>query len=114
MSTDNPDGSKTIRRSIDSMSHVFGQCWKLGYTKDRTISTGIMLSDINRTTTWSDHIIGTPGTRVLYKLDVSNLSKSYNYDKYIPTPYSNTYTSTSTDNLNITTTKTTTVAETSD
>ena len=114
MSTDNPDGSKTIRRSIDSMSHVFGQCWKLGYTKDRTISTGVLLSDVNRVTTWSDHIIGVPGTRVLYTLDVSNMSKSYNYDKYIPTPYTNTYTNISTDNSNITTTKTTTVAETSD
>ena len=30
---------------------------------------------------WQDHIIGNAGNRVTYKLDVSNLKKSYNYDR---------------------------------
>lgn len=114
MSTDNSDGSKTIKQTIKNMSNMFGACWKLGYTKDRTIVVGDQLANFDRTTSWEDHIIGVTGDRVTYKLDTSNLSKSYNYDKYLPTAYTNTNTVSNTDNAGITTTKVTTVSGTTD
>ena len=105
----------TIRKTITDMSYVFGQCWKLGYTKDRTIDTTIFLEDESRNTTWNDHIIKEPGTRVLYKLDTSNLTKSYNYDYYVPTASTTTgnpVTTTDTSgNTIVTTTTVSTTAE---
>jgi hypothetical protein len=103
-----------VGQTIENMAYVFGQCWKLGYTKDRTILTGTYLEDYKRNTDWSDHIIGTAGTRVYYKLDVSNMQKSYNYDYYVPTASTTTTTTSSVDNSSNTTTKTTTVETTID
>lgn len=71
----------SIRQTIVNMMSIFRQCYCLGYDIDRTISVGDPLIAGVTYTTWSQHIISKPGTRIVYKLDVSNLKKSYNYDR---------------------------------
>lgn len=82
------DGT-SIRRTIKSMQGVFRNCWLLGYTSDRTISDDTLLetiiypddSVVSIYTSWLDNIVKTPGTKVDFKLDVTNLVKTYNYDR---------------------------------
>lgn len=81
MSEDNSDGSKSIRRSITNMAGVFKGCWCLGYDETRTMDIGSELILNSTWTTWEDHIVKNAGNRVTYKLDVSNMKKSYNYDR---------------------------------
>lgn len=81
MSKDNADGSKSISRTITNMSNVFKGCWCLGYDETRTINVGLDLVVGETVTAWEHHIIGNPGNRITYKLDVSNMKKSYNYDR---------------------------------
>lgn len=81
MSHDNSDGTKSITQTITNISGVFKGCWCLGYDEQREIEIGGELIPNISYTTWEDHIVKTPGNRVYYKLDVSNLQKSYNYDK---------------------------------
>ena len=75
------DGVKTISRTITNISEVFKGCWCLGYDEIRTISVGETLVPDMTWTTWDDHIVSAPGGQVTYKLDVSNMKKSYNYDR---------------------------------
>lgn len=81
------NGVPTISRTITTMDNIFSGCWLLGYTSDRSINIGEQLSE-NRYTTWSDHIVTNPGTKVSFKLNTTNLQKVYNYDRdeteYIP------------------------------
>lgn len=81
MSKNNADGTKSISRTINTMEGVFKGCWCLGYDEKRIIDVGSDLILNSTYTTWDDHVIKTPGNRVTYKLDVSNLKKSYNYDR---------------------------------
>ena len=81
MSKDNSDGSKSIRRSITNITGVFKGCWYLGYDSTREIDVDSDLVAGSSKTQWSDHIIKTAGNRLTYKLDVSNMKKSYNYDR---------------------------------
>ena len=79
----------SIRKTIKNMSGIFSNCWLLGYSSDRVISEDTLLETINypdgstyyRYTTWSDNIVANPGTKMNYKLDVTNMTKSYNYDR---------------------------------
>lgn len=86
------DGNN-IRKSIKNMSNLFTNCWLLGYDKTREIDTSIILKQDEfeiRKTTWYDGIPLTQGNKVDYKLDVTDLKKSYNYDRnevqMIPNP----------------------------
>jgi hypothetical protein len=62
------------------MTGLFANCWYLGYTSNRNLNIGQSLGVNGRVTTWYDHIVSTQGSKVSYKLDVSNLVKTYNYD----------------------------------
>ena len=81
MSKDNSDGSKSINQTITNMENVFSGCWGLGYDETRTFDIGSDLVQGQTQTTWENHIVSNPGKRVTYKLDVSNMKKSYNYDR---------------------------------
>lgn len=82
------DGT-SIRRTIKHMEGIFTNCWLLGYTADRQISTDTLLETITYPdgntvsiyTNWANNIVSVPGTKVDYKLDVTNMSKSYNFDR---------------------------------
>lgn len=69
-----------IRRTITTMTNVFGRCWNIGYDDTRVIAIGEPLND-DAITVWDNHIVNVKGNRVTYKLDVSNLKKTYNYDR---------------------------------
>lgn len=81
MSRSNSNGSKVISQTITDMAGVFTGCWCLGYDETRTIDVGSDLIAGMTKTVWADHIIQTVGNRVPFKLDVSNMKKSYNYDR---------------------------------
>lgn len=81
MSKSNIDGTKSIGKTITNISDVFKGCWCLGYDETRVINVGGDLILDTTYTTWADHIISIPGNRVNYKLDVSNMKKTYNYDR---------------------------------
>lgn len=73
-----------IRKSITNMSNLFYQCWLLGYDHTRTIDTTTILYQedgyIDRLS-WSSGVVENAGNKVDFKLDVSNLTKTYNYDR---------------------------------
>lgn len=81
MAKSKSDGSKVINQTITDMAGVFSGCWCLGYDETRTIDVGSDLITGMTKTVWADHIIQTVGNRVPFKLDVSNMKKSYNYDR---------------------------------
>lgn len=81
MYKEDSDGTKRISRTITNINNVFKGCWCLGYSEDRTISIGETLIPNLMYTQWSDHIILNTGQKVSYKLDMSNLKKSYNFDR---------------------------------
>lgn len=63
-----------IQQTIDNISSVFQGCYKLGYTKDRSLDIGTPYV-VNKTemhTTWDNAIIKNPGTRIDFKLDFTN------------------------------------------
>lgn len=72
-----------IRQTITDMSRVFNGCWCLGYSIDRAIDTTSKVTNSSPIIylNWSDHVTSVEGTPVSYKLDVSSLTKSYNYDR---------------------------------
>lgn len=72
--------SDTINQTITTMADVFRGCWCLGYDITRVVDVDSALT-ANSKTTWQDRIIVTSGSRVPFKLDVSNLKTSYNYDR---------------------------------
>lgn len=79
MRTENQNGSKSIKRSITNMSGLFSGCWCLGYDINREIdTTTILRPDV--IVQWSNRIVKTEGSKVSFKLDVSEMVKSYNYD----------------------------------
>jgi len=65
-----------IRQTIDNITGVFYNCYKLGYTKDRKIDVGSIYEedDIEKVTTYSDGVIINPGTRVPFQLDFTNFT----------------------------------------
>lgn len=81
MSRNNSDGSKSINRTITDISNVFKGCWCLGYDETRTFDIGSPLGGGTSSTSWDNHIVKNAGNRVTFKLDVSNMKKSYNYDR---------------------------------
>ena len=78
-----------ILNTINNMSGVFAYCWNLGYSYQRKIDIGTPIGE-GLTTSWMDHIVELEGSRERYKLDVTSLVKSYNYDRdenaVIPNP----------------------------
>lgn len=68
-----------IQRTINNMFGVFEGCYCLGYDKSRELNIGETLT-ANSSTTWEDHVVKTKGNELNYKLDVSKMEKSYNYD----------------------------------
>lgn len=81
MSTTNSDGGKSINNTIENISNVFEQCWCLGYDETREVDVTSDLIAGETKVQWSDKIIKVQGNRVDYKLDMTNLKKSYNYDR---------------------------------
>lgn len=68
-----------IRRSITDMSNLFDGCWCLGYDETREVEVGTdLIPDVSKVV-WEDHIISVEGNKVPFKLDVSNLKKTYNF-----------------------------------
>lgn len=63
-----------IKQSINNITAVFNNCFKLGYTNDRRIDVGTTYEDSNVefTTNYSDGVIANEGTRVPFQLDFSN------------------------------------------
>lgn len=57
------------KQTITTMANVFNQCWKLGYTKDRSFNIGTKYNAGKSITTWNDHIVVNPGTKVWYTVD---------------------------------------------
>lgn len=76
------DGKRRLSPTINYMNNAFSGCWNLGYDHTRKILIGAELSS-TVSTTWADHIVDPlhPGNPVKYKLDVTNLKKSYNFDR---------------------------------
>ena len=75
------DGT-TIRRTITNMSGVFSGCYGLGYDSTRRFSVGDVIGEEGKdVTSWKDHIVSNSGKSVQFKLDVTNMVKSYNYDR---------------------------------
>ena len=60
--------------SISNISKVFEGCFKLGYSKDRTIGIGIQYEQVDDTyeTKWEDCIITNEGTRIPFELDFTD------------------------------------------
>lgn len=81
MNINNGDGTKSIRKSITNITGVFSRCWCMGYDETRAIDVGSDLIVGSTTTSWDNHVINVVGNRITYKLDVSDLHKSYNYDR---------------------------------
>ena len=65
-----------IKQTINNITGVFSNCYKLGYTKDRKIDVGSLYeeNDIERVTTYSDGVVVNPGTRVPFQLDFTDFS----------------------------------------
>ena len=63
-----------IQQTIKNISQVFRYCFKLGYTRDRTLDVGTTYESINieYQTRWEDGIIVNKGTRVPFQLDFTN------------------------------------------
>lgn len=77
-----------LGKTIKKMENVFHHCWLLGYSSDRTIDEDTVLEtvvydDMSFSTkiNWSDGVTTNPGTKVHFKLDVSNLVKTKNYSR---------------------------------
>ena len=70
--------SGNVRQTIDNITGVFQNCFKLGYTKDRRIDVGSTYEEnnIERVTTYADGVISNPGTRVPFQLDFTNFDGS--------------------------------------
>ena len=83
------NNGNSIRQTIKNMSGIFSNCWLLGYSSDRVISEDTLLETINYPdgstyslyTSWNDNIVKTPGTKLNYKLNVTDMVKTYNYDR---------------------------------
>ena len=65
---------ETSDSNISNISRVFNGCYKLGYTKDRTLDIGTYYEKdfYYGHTEWKDKVIRTPGTRVTFQLDFTN------------------------------------------
>lgn len=63
-----------IKQTISNITHVFYNCFKLGYTRDRRIDVGTTYekNDQEYITTYSDGVIVNEGTRVPFQLDFTN------------------------------------------
>ena len=68
--------NNSVKQTINNIGYVFYGCYKLGYTKDRTLDVGnIYQSETSTqdfTTSWDDRIISNPGTKVPFQLDFTN------------------------------------------
>lgn len=81
MDKDNGDGTRSIVRTITTMSGVFSGCWCLGYDSTRKIDLESYLSTETETkVSWVNHIVKVEGNPVSFKLDVSDMKKTYNYE----------------------------------
>lgn len=63
-----------IQHTIETISSVFYGCYKLGYSRNRTLNIGTpyTANKIEMRTTWSDAVISVPGTRIDFQLDFTN------------------------------------------
>ena len=63
-----------IKQTIDNITGVFQNCYKLGYTKDRKLDVGTEYEEnnIKLVTQFSDGVIVNEGTRVPFQLDFTN------------------------------------------
>ena len=77
----------TINQTITNMDKIFYGCWCLGYDSSRKIDLEFVLSGLGTSespyiySSWNDHIVKSPGNKMSYKLDVNNMTKSYNFDR---------------------------------
>lgn len=64
----------TQNQTINNISRVFEGCYKLGYTRERSLNIGTQYEYFNNiyTTTWSDAIISVQGSPVLFQLDFTD------------------------------------------
>ena len=74
------NGVRSLRKTITNMTNVFNSCWNLGYDQTREIDTTTRLSD-TMTLSWQHHVVKTPGNPVSFKLNTSDLKKSFNYNR---------------------------------
>ena len=65
-------------QTISNISNVFEGCYKLGYTRARSIRLGVEYDNngIIQTTKWNDCVIGTPGERVPFQLNFTGFDGS--------------------------------------
>ena len=76
----NPDGSRSLVKTITDMENIFQGCWYLGYDYNRKISIGQTLDpNLGTQTMWENHIVEVPGNRVSFKLNMSDIQKVYNH-----------------------------------
>ena len=76
----NPNGSRSLVKTITDMENIFQGCWYLGYDYNRKISIGQTLdSNLGTQTMWENHIVEVPGNRVSFKLNMSDIQKVYNH-----------------------------------
>ena len=60
--------------TISKMNNIFYGCYKLGYTKDRTLNIGTIYNNGVSITTWNEHVISNKGTKVWYEIDNTQYS----------------------------------------
>lgn len=65
-----------IQHTIEDIGSVFAGCYKLGYTKDRSLNIGTpyVYNKQDLFTQWEDAVIDNPGTRVSFQLDFTNFN----------------------------------------
>ena len=81
MRIDNGNGTYTLRKTITDMSNIFNGCWCLGYDINRKVDLGTQITSVPyRETMWFDRIIEVEGTPVSFRLDVSAMKKTYNFE----------------------------------
>ena len=74
------NGVRVLRRTITNMIGVFGNCWNLGYDQTREIDTSTIIG-LGTPVSWDQHIVKTEGNPVSFRLNVSDLKKSFNYNR---------------------------------
>lgn len=71
--------NNTLNKTITNMGGIFSGCYYLGYDSYRLMNIGEDLGD-GTYTSWSDKVVLNRGNKLLFNLDKTNMSKTYNYD----------------------------------